>query len=113
MKVTVLQRNILWAEPSENVAGADEAIGRNPGSDLYILPEMFSTGFCTQPEGIAESADSDTLAWMKMKAAQIDAAIPTTSPMRPQVRITLVEPSAMCDTEIFLPAMNIFAISLE
>jgi len=75
MKVTVLQRNILWAEPSENVAGADEAIGRNPGSDLYILPEMFSTGFCTQPEGIAESADSDTLAWMKMKAAQTGAAI--------------------------------------
>jgi predicted amidohydrolase len=36
---------------------------------------MFSTGFCTQPEGIAESCDSDTLKWMKRKAAEIDAAI--------------------------------------
>ncbi len=75
MKVTVLQQNILWAAPKENVIRADEEIDRNPGSDLYILPEMFSTGFCTQPEGIAEPADSDTLAWMKSKAAQTGAAI--------------------------------------
>ena len=75
MKVTVLQKNIIWADPQSNVIRADEAIVNNPGSDLYILPEMFSTGFCTQPEGIAESADSETLSWMKTKAAQIDAAI--------------------------------------
>ena len=75
MKVTVLQKNIIWADPQSNVIRADEAIDNNPGSDLYILPEMFSTGFCTQPEGIAESADSETLSWMKTKAAQIDAAI--------------------------------------
>lgn len=75
MKVTVLQKNIIWADPQSNVIRADEAIDNNPGSDLYILPEMFSTGFCTQPEGIAESADSETLSWMKTKAAQINAAI--------------------------------------
>ena len=75
MKVTILQRDILWAEPAENVRRADEAIDRNPGSDLYVLPEMFSTGFCTQPEGIAEPAENDTLEWMKSKAAGIGAAI--------------------------------------
>lgn len=75
MKVTILQRNIEWANPSLNVQRAEEAIDRNAGADLYVLPEMFSTGFCTQPEGIAESCDSDTLKWMKRKAAEIDAAI--------------------------------------
>jgi predicted amidohydrolase len=75
MRVTLLQRNIIWSDPESNVIRADEAIDKNPGSDLYILPEMFSTGFCTQPEGIAEDADSKTLAWMKTKAAQISAAI--------------------------------------
>ena len=30
-------------------------------ADLFVLPEMFSTGFCTKPEGVAESADSETL----------------------------------------------------
>ena len=75
MKVTILQRNIEWANPVLNVQRAEEAIDRNAGADLYVLPEMFSTGFCTQPEGIAESCDSDTLKWMKRKATEIDAAI--------------------------------------
>ncbi|MDO4179880.1 MAG: amidohydrolase [Bacteroidales bacterium] len=75
MKVTILQRNIEWANPSLNVARADEALAGLPDADLFVWPEMFSTGFCTQPEGIAESADSDTLQWMKRKAAERDCAI--------------------------------------
>ena len=61
MKITILQRNIEWANPQANIARADEAISCLPDADLFVLPEMFSTGFCTQPEGIAESADSETL----------------------------------------------------
>ncbi len=75
MKLTIIQADIKWADPQTNVSCADTAISENPGSDLYILPEMFSTGFCTKPEGIAESADSPTLAWMKRKAASVGAAI--------------------------------------
>ncbi|MBR5862988.1 MAG: amidohydrolase [Alistipes sp.] len=75
MKVTILQRDIEWAKPAVNIQRAEEAIGRNAGADLYVLPEMFSTGFCTQPEGIAESSESDTLKWMQRKAAEINAAI--------------------------------------
>lgn len=75
MKVTILQRDILWADPKSNVQRADEAIDRNAGSDLYVLPEMFSTGFCTEPKGVAETTDSDTLQWMKRKSKAVDAAI--------------------------------------
>ncbi len=75
MKITLLQRDITWANPVLNVQRADEAINRNPGADLYVLPEMFSTGFCTHPEGIAESMESDSLQWMKRKAAETNAAI--------------------------------------
>ncbi len=75
MKVTVVQMDLMWADPEVNRKRADEAIDSVPGSDLYILPEMFSTGFCTEPEGVAESTDSSTLAWMKNKAAATGAAI--------------------------------------
>lgn len=75
MKVTILQQDVIWADPQANVRKADLAIGRNPGSDLYVLPEMFSTGFCTQPEGIAEPAQNDTVRWMVEKAAMTGAAI--------------------------------------
>lgn len=75
MNIVVLQRDIVWAQPAENCRHCMEAIERNPGADLYVLPEMFSTGFCTNPEGVAETMDSDTLKWMKDTAAKNDAAV--------------------------------------
>jgi len=75
MKVTLLQRDIVWADPAENRRRAEEALLANPGSDLYVFPEMFSTGFSTTPDGYIEDEPYDTLAWMKEKATQYDCAI--------------------------------------
>lgn len=75
MKATLIQMDLAWADPAENVRRADEAINANPGSDLYVLPEMFSTGFSTTPDGFIEDEPSPTLAWMRAKAAEKDCAI--------------------------------------
>lgn len=75
MNVAIIQSDILWGDPEGNRSKADEAIASCPGADLYVLPEMFSTGFCTEPEGMAESIDSETLGWMKKKAVAIGAAL--------------------------------------
>lgn len=74
MKITILQEDIVWANPEANCQAADRAIDNNKGSDLYVLPEMFSTGFATKPEGIAEE-NGYSLSWMRNKAAQMNAAI--------------------------------------
>jgi len=75
MKVTTIQMDLLWADPEGNVKKADSLIDANPGADLYVLPEMFSTGFSTTPDGFIEDEPSPTLAWMKAKAAEKDCAI--------------------------------------
>ena len=75
MKITILQRDIVWANPQENIRRADAAIDAQPGADLYVLPEMFSTGFCTEPKDIAETEPSETLLWMQRKAKAVDAAL--------------------------------------
>lgn len=75
MKITLLQQDINWGNPSLNVKEAERVMNLFPGSDLYVLPEMFSTGFCTQPEGLAEPVDSPTLAWMKEYASSHDCAV--------------------------------------
>ena len=75
MIVSLLQRDIIWADPAANRQRADEALRALPPSDLIVLPEMFSTGFATQPVGIAESADSPTLAWMRRVARERDCAV--------------------------------------
>ena len=58
MKITLLQRDIVWADPEANMCKNAQLLSDNAGADLYVFPEMFSTGFCTQPEGIAEPAPS-------------------------------------------------------
>lgn len=61
--------------PYVNIERAESAMLACPGSDLYVLPEMFSTGFCTEPEGMAEPAEGETLAWMKRYAQAHDCAV--------------------------------------
>ena len=75
MKVTLLQQDIVWANPAANRAAAGKAIEAAPPSDLYVLPEMWSTGFAVQPEGIAEPEQSESLQWMQDIASRMDAAI--------------------------------------
>lgn len=74
MKVTILQNDIYWSDISANTQHVDEIMDKADKADLYVLPEMFSTGFCTHPEGIADK-NGRTLAWMRKKAAEKDAAI--------------------------------------
>lgn len=76
MKVTLLQTDIIWGNPQANIQQAETMILENPGSDLYILPEMWSTGFATDPHGIAEDENSSiSLKWMKTIAKQQKCAI--------------------------------------
>lgn len=74
MKVELLQRDLVWADPEANLAAFDAEMAARPGADLYVLPEMFTTGFATRPEGIAEDKGMG-LQWMKDKASSLDAAI--------------------------------------
>lgn len=74
MKLTLLQTDIAWNDGAVNRNNAEQLITAATGSDVYILPEMFSTGFATSPSGIAEG-DAATLEWMKYMATLHDAAI--------------------------------------
>ena len=74
MIITLLQQDIVWGNPSANQKAAEGAMLAADKSDLYVLPEMWSTGFATEPEGIAES-DGSSLNWMKQMANRLDAAV--------------------------------------
>ena len=75
MKIVILQTDIYWANPKKNLECAEEMLKKYAEVDLFVLPEMFSTGFCTQPQGIAEPVESESLVWMKRVAAERNCAI--------------------------------------
>jgi len=75
MKVTVIQLNIEWGSPRKNIERAERLILQAPGSDIYVLPEMWSTGFATEPQDIAENEDNSiSLQWMRSTARQLKCA---------------------------------------
>ena len=74
MKVSAIQHDIVWGNPAENRLRLQQQIEAHPGADLYVLTEMWSTGFATNPEGVAEH-DEASLQWMKDMAVQQQAAI--------------------------------------
>lgn len=66
MKVTILQTDIKWVQPDKNMVAADKLISNSPDSDLYILPEMWATGFITEPEKDYDHIKyQEALRWMK------------------------------------------------
>lgn len=75
MKITILQTDIRWGNPTLNADNAYNLMKEAEPSDLYVLPEMWSTGFATNPIGIAEPDGGMSLEWMKDVASQFKAAI--------------------------------------
>ena len=75
MKICLIQFDIAWGAPQANCAKLDELLARAPQADLYVLPEMFTTGFATLPGATVEHEPSEGLAWMQRKAAELHAAV--------------------------------------
>lgn len=80
MKVSLVQTDIKWADPIANQKAVESALislaETADGTDLCVLPEMWSTGFATQPSGIAEEmSESTSLEWMKKMAGKYHMAL--------------------------------------
>lgn len=76
MNVTILQLDIEWGSPSDNIRKAEMLMDQAPRSDLYVLPEMWSTGFAVANQEFAEvESESVALNWMKTTARDRQCAI--------------------------------------
>ena len=76
LRVTLVQAEIAWQAPATNRrALAAHFRGLMGHTDLIVLPEMFSTGFSMDAEGLAESMDGPTVGWMREEAAATGCVI--------------------------------------
>ena len=63
-------QQMFRGDPKQQV---QQLLADHPGSDLYVLPEMWATGFATQPQDIAEDEEASVaLLWMRQAAAAHD-----------------------------------------
>ena len=75
MIVTLLQTSPVWGDTAAAIREAGAAVAAAGPSDLYVLPEMWSTGFTMEPEVHAEEEPGAALLWMKATAAATGAAV--------------------------------------
>ena len=71
MKISLVQMDPAWGAPEANRLKMAALVDSAPEADLYVLPEMFSTGF----NGIAEDCPCGTLEAMKALASRRNAAV--------------------------------------
>lgn len=70
LKVAFIQTDIYWEDSEANLKRfRDWTKMIRPGTDLIILPEMFATGFSTNPLKCAIGMDSDAVEFMKETAS--------------------------------------------
>lgn len=75
MKTALIQLDIQRRDAPANIAAAQAAILRHPEADLYILPEMWATGFDMQPTAQTFAAAEEGRLWMEATSRQHDCAI--------------------------------------
>ncbi|RXP59423.1 amidohydrolase [Lutibacter sp. HS1-25] len=76
LKIALIQTDIVWQNAAENRSRYSEKINNiQEQVDVFVLPEMFTTGFSMHPEGISETMQGKTVAWMKNLASKKNAAI--------------------------------------
>ena len=79
MKVAAIQADLAWCDQESNRVNLWKQMKDAGQCDLYVLPEMFSTGFCTNDKSMAEPLNADgtcaSLDWMIKCSNELDAAI--------------------------------------
>jgi omega-amidase len=76
MLITLVQDTIVWADKAANLKKVYSHLTSVAGqTDLVVLPEMFTTGFCVADLHLAETMEGETVANLKSWAAEFQLAI--------------------------------------
>jgi omega-amidase len=71
LTLTLIQTNLHWEDRDTNLRMLEEKIrARGAGSQVVVLPEMFSTGFSMEPERLAENMQGVAVQWMQRIARE-------------------------------------------
>ena len=73
VRITILQIDTVWGDPAANIGAAERMMTAAPASDVYVLPEMWATGFDTSDPAAAFT--NEPLAWMADAARRRGCAV--------------------------------------
>lgn len=76
LNVTLVETDLDWEHPEQNREQFEDYIRcHHQATDLFVLPEMFTSGFTMNPEKVAEPMNGPTVQWMEQLSKNVKAAI--------------------------------------
>lgn len=73
LKIAGLNLDIIWKNKEKNFNNIEQEFCETK-ADIFLLPEMFSTGFCMEAEEVADR-NLETLTWMKSFAKSKNSVV--------------------------------------
>lgn len=112
MKIVGLNLDIIWKNKAENFKIIEQEL-QNLEADLFLLPEMFSTGFCMEASEVSDR-NEESLAFLKKMAKEKNAAFCGSAPVEENDnfynRMYFVQPD---DSVTFYDKRHLFSFSGE
>ena len=87
MKVQLLQLDIAWRDVDANIQRVERMMHDAAPADLYLLPEMWATGFDVSPSADTLAQSQKALAWMRDTSRHLQAHIAGTLPWAEDGRV--------------------------
>lgn len=75
IQVALIQSELVWQNSAANQKYFEQQIQKHKDVQLFILPEMFNSGFSMDSTLIAETMEGLTVQWMQQQAKLSEAAI--------------------------------------
>jgi len=74
--IGLVQAPLVWENSAENRRYFSREIAKVAENvDLFVLPEMFTSGFTMKPDRVAEGMEGESVRWMKSIAKERNCAI--------------------------------------
>ncbi len=112
MKIAGLNLDIIWKNKTENFKIIENEF-QNVEADLFLLPEMFSTGFCMDASEVSDR-NEESLEFLKKLSKEKNAAVCGSAPVEENGsfynRMYFVQPDA---ETVFYDKRHLFSFSGE
>lgn len=112
MKITGLNLDIIWKNKAENFNIIEKEL-QNQEADLFLLPEMFSTGFCMDASEVSDR-NMESLEFLKKMVKEKNAAFCGSAPVEENGkfynRMYFVQPDSQVE---FYDKRHLFSFSGE